>query len=265
MKLKNIYTTINPLLDDLNNHSLYKKVDSLDKLRVFMQEHVFAVLDFMSLLNAMRSSINPINNFWSPPSNNQVARFINEIVLGEESDEFQNEFISHFDLYLKAMEEVGANTSIVREFVTCARDLGALQALDRFQLHHGTYQFTKANYEVCQRAYIPEIASYFCFGRETAIPAMFQRILDQFQITQDQAPAFYHYIKRHIEVDGDEHGPMSENLLIHVCADDPYRWKVAEKAAIQSLEARIQFWDSIEFLISSTTLESSNVDVSPIC
>lgn len=54
-----------------------------------------------------------------PVSSPSTARFINEIVLGEETDRHPDgkNFTSHFQLYLNAMEEIGANTNIIREFV----------------------------------------------------------------------------------------------------------------------------------------------------
>src|SRR5688572_27586454 len=39
--------TIGPLREELLNHSLYDSVDTLARLRCFMQYHVFAVWDFM--------------------------------------------------------------------------------------------------------------------------------------------------------------------------------------------------------------------------
>jgi hypothetical protein len=53
------------------------------------------------------------------------------------------------------------------------------------------------------------------------------------------------YLERHIEVDGDQHGPLARKMLIELCGDDPLKWEEAEKAAINSIQARIGFWDHI--------------------
>ena len=79
---------------------------------------------------------------------------------------------------------------------------------------------------------------------------MFQRILDQFQITEDQAPAFYHYIKRHIEVDGDSHGPLALEMIQFLCADDKAKWEEAAFAASLAIKNRIAFWDQVSDEIS---------------
>jgi len=78
---------IAPLHDALLNHPLYAEVDSLSRLREFMQIHVFAVWDFMSLLKSLQQRLSYTQVPWLPPMNRLGCRLVNEIVLGEESDE----------------------------------------------------------------------------------------------------------------------------------------------------------------------------------
>src|SRR5579863_5189095 len=100
-----------PLRETLLKHPIYTKVDSLDRLREFMQIHVFAVWDFMSLVKRLQSEVTCHQLPWLPPARRQVARFTNEVVLGEESDLGPDgKPSSHFELYLDAMDEVGART-----------------------------------------------------------------------------------------------------------------------------------------------------------
>ena len=166
---------------------------------------------------------------------------------------------------LVCLYQSGDNPSIVNEFIIYANESSPLHALYNRSLYSGTFKFTSENYKIIQGGNLAEITSQLCFGRETAIPLMFQSILNNFSVARESAPAFYHYIERHIEVDGDKHGPMSENLLKFVCEDKAYSWSDARDAAIVSIKNRIQFWDSIEALIESTTDASKRVEVSPIC
>ena len=79
---------------------------------------------------------------------------------------------------------------------------------------------------------------------------MFQRMLTQMRFTQIDAPRFFYYLDRHIEVDGGEHGPMSEQLVEYFCKDDPVLIYEAEQAALKAIEARIQFFNDIEILLN---------------
>jgi hypothetical protein len=90
-------------------------------LKTFMQWHVFAVWDFMSLLKRMQSHFAPNSLPWVPSENRSAVRFINEIVLCEESDmDYDGNPASHLDMYLDAMKEIGADR---RAFVSVLRDL----------------------------------------------------------------------------------------------------------------------------------------------
>jgi hypothetical protein len=104
---------LNPLRQVLVNHPIYSSVNSVSRLREFMQMHAFAVWDFMSLVKRLHSNSLP----WLPPVSARIARFTNEVVLGEETDvSLDGKPISHFELYLRAMDEIGADTSVIKGF-----------------------------------------------------------------------------------------------------------------------------------------------------
>jgi hypothetical protein len=77
---------IAPLRHTLLHHQVYQAVDALDRLRDFMRIHVFAVWDFMSRVKRLQSEVTVQRLPWMPPASAQIARFANEVVLGEESD-----------------------------------------------------------------------------------------------------------------------------------------------------------------------------------
>lgn len=103
-RLKN---TIAPLREALVQHPINSFIQSPAELEVFMQHHVFAVWDFMSLVKKLQQEFTCVELPWNPIGPAEVRYLINEIVLGEESDVDQNGvYISHFELYLRAMEEL---------------------------------------------------------------------------------------------------------------------------------------------------------------
>ena len=84
-----------------------------------MKYHVFAVWDFMSLLKALQREVTGLTVPWrEAPVNPKLTRLINEIVLGEESDlDHLGRPCSHYSLYLQAIQEVDADSFLVRQFV----------------------------------------------------------------------------------------------------------------------------------------------------
>ena len=78
-----------------------------------MEHHVFAVWDFMSLLKSMQRQLTCVRVPWVPTGPTGSRRLINDIVLVEDSDELGGGFISHFELYLNAMTQAGANRTAI--------------------------------------------------------------------------------------------------------------------------------------------------------
>jgi hypothetical protein len=238
----------------LENHSLLvtNMIQSREDLKLFMEYHVFAVWDFMSLLKTMQHNIVPSGNIWLPTAGTRsnIARTINEIVLCEESDISPdgNSSISHFDLYLQAMLEIGADTKPITNY---------LDSVGKFNAHvdclHSSpivMDFVNSTFKAIDCG-VHCAAASFCYGRETIIPSMFKRILRQINISNTDAPKFHYYLERHIQVDGDDHGPMSENLVNYFCKDDPFLVYEAEQSAIDAIKARIKLFDDIENLLSN--------------
>lgn len=242
---------INVKKQKLQSHPLLtmNTIQTIHDLRTFMEHHVFAVWDFMCLAKSLQNHICPSGDIWLPVegTRNENARLINEIILCEESDrDMGGGSISHFDLYLQAMHEIGAKTDHINRFVEHVSRYGIDSALN-LQLHYNTsFEFVHNTFAQINTKNAHEVAAAFTFGRETVIPDMFKSILNQLQIDRNKAPKFYYYLERHIEVDGDEHGPAAEKLVENLCGTDPLKYIEAERAALQAIDARIRLWDGVE-------------------
>lgn len=253
-----VWNTLNeelePLRQQLLEHSLYQHLDSPRAIRIFMEHHCYSVVDFMCLLKSLQSRLTVVSVPWFPPANVDAARFINEIVVAEESDEAPGGgFISHYELYLQAMEEAEAETRPVREFIELIRNRQHYRRALRYAgVPTPAQHFVKATMELCLSGKNHEVASYFVFGRENLIPDMFPKILtglnQQEEISLD---TLIYYVNRHIEIDGEEHGPAAQNMLFHLCDHDPRRWRQVSTAAKRALAERIRFWDGVEKTILS--------------
>ena len=109
------FAQLKALQQTLHSHKIYQAVNHQSKIKIFMEAHVFAVWDFMLLLKALQRNLTCVDRIWLPPVSRSTARFINEIVLGEETDMHPDghSHASHFELYIEAMKEVKADTSVI--------------------------------------------------------------------------------------------------------------------------------------------------------
>lgn len=242
-----------PLRTELLDHPLYGALNRLDALRRMMEHHVFAVWDFMSLLKALQRRLCCVDVPWRPPVDGANCRLINEIVLAEESDvDNRGGFASHFELYRQAMRQCGADTrSIDRFLVALGRGESVTQSLASAEAPAPARAFVEQTFAIIHRGSLPEIAAAFAFGREDLLPAVFSRIVAELNVQEHGKLAeFQYYLARHIDLDGDEHGPMAARLVASLCVDDS-DWRLAEETAASCLVARRELWDGIQAAIRS--------------
>ncbi|MBU2939288.1 DUF3050 domain-containing protein [Lacinutrix sp. C3R15] len=253
-----IENELTALREALNSHQLYRALSSVEDIKSFMEQHVFAVWDFMSLLKALQNHLTTTSVPWVPVANPATSRFINEIVLGEESD--VNELgipKSHYEMYLDAMHQIDANTNQITLFIGCIQDgLSIDEAAIKANLNTETLQFVQFTFDVIATNAPHKIASAFTFGREDVIPDMFFQIIDKSKTSDNSYSKLTYYLNRHIELDGDEHGPLSLKMIEELCGDDNQKWKDVLEVAKKALQQRIALWDGIYNLISNTAVEA---------
>lgn len=252
---------IRPSHEALLKHPVYSQVKDIASLRRFMEFHVFAVWDFMTLLKSLQKQLTCVQIPWSPLSDTLSARFVNEIVLAEETDEVQKGYYaSHFELYLKAMEEVGADTAHIQDFLHVLKTgWGATpeQALTPLPIPEPIKKFVTTTVEFSYQS-THEVAAVFLFGREEVIPSMFRQVLDEMENSRGlPCPSFRLYLQRHIHLDETEHAPMGRKLLANLCEDDEEKWREAFAAASRAIDARYAFWDGV--VASMSALEEGSV------
>lgn len=229
---------ITNLQKDLTVHPVYDIFSSIDGIRHFMGYHVFAVWDFMSLLKSLQRHLTCVSLPWRPsPYPAEMVRLINQIVLGEESDvDMEGNPISHFQLYLQGMDEVGADTSRIKKFIDTS---------DMTLVPEGAREFLEFNLSMAQEAHVVEVAANFFFGREKLIPDMFSAIVKTLKKENVNAPTFLYYLERHIEVDSHEHGPLALKALSHLTSGRPELEENAFRAGVRALEMRKALWDKV--------------------
>ncbi|GGZ26580.1 hypothetical protein GCM10007049_19100 [Echinicola pacifica] len=254
-EIKHIEESLKPLKEKLSSHPLYQNLKTLEDIRTFMQAHVYPVWDFMSLLKALQNQLTTVTNPWIPSSNPTTARFINEIVLGEESDlNEEGKPLSHFEMYLEAMEQAGASTQQVTHFIGLIKQgLEISDALSKAGVEPMVLDFVTFTFEVIATGKAHLIASAFTFGREDLIPDMFIEITKEAEKTDNTSYSkLIYYLNRHIELDGDEHGPLSLQMISELCGNDAQKWQDSLEVAKEALAKRIALWDGINSKIQET-------------
>jgi hypothetical protein len=245
-----------------------------------MEYHVFAVWDFMTVVKRLQYDLTSLHpDPWTPGTHPIATRLINEIVLGEESDEVEpGRYMSHYELYVEAMREAGADPAPVERFTAQLREGERPRtALARLPVADSIQSFVRHTLDLV-RAEPHEVAACFVYGREDPIPEMFTRLrrtLDgddrgthvrdrvrtmtgreqEGSVSVDSAESdavgelpyerLRLYLERHIANDREEHGSMAKHMLMALCGTDERRWQEAEVAAKKSIAARIGLWNGV--------------------
>lgn len=246
--IEKIQREIEPLRQEIIHHKVYQVINDIEDLRIFMKYHVFAVWDFMSLLKSLQNQLTCTSVPWFPVGSADTRFLINEIVVGEESDVDMNGIrISHFELYLQAMQQAGADVSIMKTFLLELQKGAKMEdAFAAAKVPEAARSFVRSTFDVIHtgKAYLQ--ATTFTFGREDLIPGMFMSIInDIHQKFPESISVFKYYLERHIEVDGDHHSHLALEMTSSLCCTDEQYWKEATEATITSLKSRISLWDGV--------------------
>src|SRR5216683_3893913 len=226
-------------------HPVYQALNSRVDVAVFLEHHVFAVWDFMSLLKSLQRNLTCVELPWVPTGPTGSRRLINDIVLVEESDERAGGFISHFELYLEGMTEAGADRSIIDAFIDklCA-GRPVLEAIDEVNVPAPAADFVRLTWSLSESAPVHAQAAAFAFGREDLIPDMFQQVVGVNERI-GSLDTFVDYLARHIQVDSEEHTPMAMQMLADLCRDNEAKWAECTDTVKLALAARVRLWDGI--------------------
>lgn len=247
--ITDIQKAILPYQEQLLKHPLYASLKTPADLQRFMEHHVFAVWDFMSLLKSLQNTLTQTRTPWYPMGNPEIRYLINEIVLAEETDvNIQGEHQSHFEMYLDAMKKSGASTKKINKFLKhIVHGTDIFLVISVSDLPASIKNFLQFTFNTIAEGKAHKIAAAFTFGREDLIPDMFTQIIGNIQqnFPKEDLTLFKYYFDRHIELDGDEHGPMALKMIAELCGNDQKKWEEVKDTAIKSLQKRMELWNGI--------------------
>ena len=246
--IERLKSEIAPVRQQLISHPVYAHIRTLSDLNIFMEHHVFAVWDFMSLLKSLQKNLTCVDVPWVPRGSGQTRYLINEIVLGEESDVDElGVRTSHFELYLRAMEQAGSNTAAIIALVDDVKaGMPVHQYLQQHLIPAASASFVNNTFSVIRGNKVHVQAAVFTFGREDLIPGMFISFVQELdKQTENKVSILKYYLERHIEVDGDHHSHLGYEMTAELCGSDPHKWEEATNAVKDALMHRVALWDAI--------------------
>ncbi|MBL1407596.1 DUF3050 domain-containing protein [Sphingobacterium faecale] len=248
-KIEEIIAYIQDEREQLLQHPLYSRIKNIEDLRLFTETHVYAVWDFMSLLKSLQRRLTCVRVPWMASDYPNTRYLINEIVLAEESDEsIDGTRLSHYEMYLDAMKAMGADTAVIEQFITVIKSgIRVEDAISKLDVDTRIKEFLGYTFDLIFNGGDHEVAAAFTFGREDLIPGMFNAILKEIQIQFPDADLkkFVYYFERHIELDGDEHGPLAMQMIEELGGEDKVKWNAIKQVSKEALKKRIALWDAI--------------------
>lgn len=247
-QLSDLLTTIQPLVLKIYQHTVFIDINSIQHLRQFAEIHVFIVWDFICLLKALQRQLSSTELFWTPPHNHLGCYLVNSLVTEEESDNLgDHHYLSHFELYVQAMQECGANTQAIETFITCIRGQASLE--DAFLQSHApspAQDFVRDTFSVIRKN-SHQLAASLAFARENITSGMFSNLLHHLSRAEPthSLKYFIQYFQRHIELDSNKHNQQAQLLVIELCGKDESKWREATETAVFSLRSRLRLLDEI--------------------
>ena len=229
-------------------------IQTMGQLRLFMQHHVFAVWDFMLLLKALQQQLAPSGSPWLPPPHPRAAGLINQLIAEEECDCLPVQLggpshLIHFEIYLLAMEEVGADTDPIKAVLKLVTSDGLEVALKYPAIPQPSQRFMAATQVVIRSAKAHLLAAAFCYGREQLVSGLFRELRDQLVGAALHAPILLWYLERHIALDGDSHGPLAEEMVMELCLHQPSKLDEVTALRTRVEKERAALWRDIALIL----------------
>ncbi|WP_432222752.1 DUF3050 domain-containing protein [Flavobacterium sp. TMP13] len=234
----------------LESHSAFGKIQQLEDLQCFVEHHIYAAWDFMSLLKALQTKLTCATTPWFPTENAQVRYLINKMVLAEESNYGDNELgMSHYESYVKAMDCCNADTTGINHFLSEVQSLhNIFVAIKRSNLHPSIKSLLDFTFRVIEEGKTHEIAAALLFGRINLYPTGLIATTKRFQLNNPVtklAPLVSHFERNNI-IDNTQLEADLTQILIDLCGNDVVKWNEVQEIAVLAVEKQLELLAAIE-------------------
>ena len=233
----------------LESHKLYERIYNEQALRLFVEHHVICVWAYNFLLRQIHQEVVALVHPLNSQAQKEAIRLVSKIILEEEVEEqHDGSLLSHLEIYLEAMQDLGADISPV----VCFFDMQEAGYTWQEALKHANFSAPVALYarKISRLAQQPihERAAALFYEGEPYIPDSFLEQLGQMG-TKAKVNRLLDYFERHIEGLKRPGFSASGRLVEIFCGDNELLNEDAEKAAEQAMKNRIELWDHLLELV----------------
>jgi len=234
-------------------HSLFGRLNTVENIRIYSEFQIWCVWDFMSILKVVQNLVFTNSTMWLPPKNTTLGYNLYRLLMTEETDRshpnIAKQRTSHFELFIYAMQEMKADTSLIAEFIHHVRNGENLSIiLKNLKVNQAVVKFLEINHSLIHQNPINAVA-LLSLTRENFLPAVFKAVVGHSNINNKVIEPFIWYHKRHIQLDEGVHGPIANDLFNEYIVNDE-EILLSLKSSIISLSARYDLLNEIENTLS---------------
>jgi len=258
-RLGKIQNRVAGLREQLERHQLHRTLEDIGDVRHFMEVHVFGIWNFQCLMNSLLSGE-------SGKHQSRVDALVNE--MKRQFDKDTNEVgatMSRFDMYVQAMQQLGADTKHIFSFATmlqACEDVKSFSKSPSDGWYGSRTQCVQASLLSCgaprgalehcvQTSRLIDtgekhkVAASLAFGRQVNILWRLLSILEEAERGGQKVEKFKYMLTKFEENYKCSYTPLVFQILVELCGDDDRLWREAEEAAVFGVKARVKLWDNI--------------------
>lgn len=248
-----IHEKIKPIISQLTNHTLYPTINTFKRIQAYMEYDVFTTWDCMCLIKQLYGKLTTVTAPWLPPEDAYSAALMNSIIGEEETDLCADgiNYASHFEIYIDAMQQAGANTSCITEYIQALKKgLSMTKALELCGTKSFVQKYVKATLSYFDLE-THQLAAGFAFGREAIAPVMFVAIIKhlnnkEFDFDRTKLNGIIYFCERHINLDTSDHFPKMLKMLNNLCGTDRKKWLEVEEIAFHAANAKLEYFNNMQ-------------------
>ncbi len=250
--IESFLQTVQPLRKQIVHHDIFQQLDSLEHLQLFMESHAFVVWEDLSIVRAFQKSKNKDFVPWALRENAAQMRSLYATLLLAEADlDMEGKPQNHLDLYIQAMEEVGANTSKIgllmrylEQGVPWVDAVSSLRINPRYK--EGIIHLLRH----LELAEAHHLYALFGFARLHQIPPLLEATaLDLAEQHPEHVATFVYYLEQARQYMCLQEDVLMAQMLTEQCGQDKEKWDSCTRLVAEVLQWRIKVLDSISRLI----------------